>query len=344
MRVFVAGGTGAIGRRLVPQLLLRGHEVTATTKDGRGVAELDALGADAAVVHGLDRADVRAAVVRARPDVIVHEMTALAGKPDIRNFDRWFAVTNELRTEGTKNLLSAAEAADVPRFVAQSYTGWNNERTGGRVKSETDPLDPVPAESQSESMAAIRFLEQAVHEADPQGVILRYGSLYGPGSSEALVALVRERKWPVVGDGGGVWSWLHLDDMAAATVAAVERAAPGVYNVVDDEPAEVADWLPFLADAVGAKPPRHVPAWLGRLAVGRVGVQWMTESRGASNRKAKAELGWRLRYPSWRLGFVEGLEAAPLDATALASLIGPPRSSASRGERAPRADGHVEAA
>ena len=344
MHVFVAGGTGAIGRRLVPQLLLRGHVVTATTRDEGGVAALGVLGASPAVVDGLDRAAVRAAVLRARPDVIVHELTALAGKPDIRNFDRWFAVTNTLRTEGTRNLLAAAEAADVPRFVAQSYTGWTNERTGGRVKTETDPFDPMPAERQSESMAAIRYLEQAVHDARPEGVVLRYGSLYGPGSSEGLVALVRDRKWPIVGDGEGVWSWLHVDDMAAATVAAVERAAPGVYNVVDDEPAEVADWLPYLAHAVGAKPPRHVPEWLGRLAVGRVGVQWMTESRGASNRKAKTELGWRLRYPSWRQGFVDGLDAAPLDAALLEQLIGPARRSVPWGKRAPREDDHLEAA
>jgi len=344
MRVFVAGGTGAIGRRLVPQLLLRGHEVTATTRDDRGAAELERIGASAAVLDGLDRTGVRAAVLHARPDVIVHEMTALAGKPDIRDFDRWFAVTNRLRTEGTRNLLAAAEAADVPRFVAQSYTGWNNARTGGRVKKETDPFDPMPAESQSESMAAIRYLEQAVHDAQPDGVVLRYGSLYGPGSSEGLVALVRDRKWPLVGNGEGVWSWLHLDDMASATVAAVERAAPGVYNVVDDEPAEVAEWLPYLASAVGAKPPRRVPAWLGRLAVGRVGVQWMTESRGASNRKAKTELGWRLRFPSWRQGFVEGLAAAPLDADSLEALVGPVRRSTPWDGRAPGADDHVEAA
>ena len=333
MRVFVAGGTGAIGRRLVPQLLLRGHEVTATARDERGRTTVEAMGAEPAVVDGLDRSAILAAVLRARPEAIVHELTALGGKPDLRRFDRWFAVTNRLRTDGTKNLLAAAEAAGVRRFVVQSYTGWNNERTGGRAKTEADPLDPLPAQSQTESMAAIRFLERAVGEAELDGVVLRYGSLYGPGSSDAMVELVRKRSWPVVGDGGGVWSWIHLDDVSSATVAALERAAPGVYNVVDDEPAEVGEWLPYLASAVGAKPPRHVPAWLGRLALGEAGVRWMTEGRGASNAKAKTQLGWRLRYPTWRQGFVEGLDAAPLDAASLDGLIGPPRS-----------DDHVEAA
>jgi nucleoside-diphosphate-sugar epimerase len=344
MRVFVAGGTGAIGRRLVPQLLLRGHEVIATTQAGRGAASLQELGAEPAVVDGLDRAAVRASVIRAGPDAIVHEMTALGGKPDLRRFDRWFAVTNRLRTEGTKNLLAAAEAAHVRRFVVQSYTGWNNEHSGGRVKTEDDPLDPLPAKSQTESMAAIRSLEQAVGEAELEGIVLRYGSLYGPGSSEGMVELVRNRSWPVVGSGGGVWSWIHLDDVSSATSAAHERGASGVYNVVDDEPAEVAEWLPYLASAVGAKPPRHVPAWLGRFALGEAGVRWMTDGRGASNAKAKTQLGWRLRYPSWREGFVGGLTAAPLDAPSLEALIGPPVHAVPRNERPAGADGHVEAA
>jgi nucleoside-diphosphate-sugar epimerase len=344
MRVFVAGGTGAIGRRLVPQLLLRGHEVIATTQAGRGAASLQSIGAEPAVVDGLDRAAVRAAVLRTRPDAIVHEMTALGGKPDLRRFDRWFEVTNRLRTDGTRNLLSAAEAAGVHRFVVQSYTGWNNERTGGRVKAETDPFDALPAQSQTESMAAIRFLEQAVGEAELEGVVLRYGSLYGPGSSEAMVDLVRARSWPVVGNGGGVWSWIHLDDASSATVAALEHGEPGVYNVGDDEPAEVGEWLPYLASVVGARPPRHVPAWLGRFVVGEAGVRWMTEGRGASNAKAKAELGWRLRYPSWRQGFVAGLTAQPLDATSLDALIGSPRRVDARDAQPAQADGHVEAA
>jgi len=344
MRVFVAGGTGAIGRRLVPLLLLRGHEVTATARDERGRAAIEAMGAEPAVVDGLDRTAVRAAVLRARPDAIVHEMTALGGKPDLRRFDRWFAVTNRLRTDGTKTLLAAAKATGVHRFVAQSYTGWNNEQTGSRVKTETDPFDPLPAESQTESLAAIRSLEQAVGEAELEGILLRYGSLYGPGSSEAMVELVRSRSWPVVGGGGGVWSWIHVDDASSATVAALERGAPGVYNVVDDEPAEVGEWLPYLATVVGAKPPRHVPAWLGRLALGEAGVRWMTAGRGASNAKAKTQLGWGLRYPSWRQGFVAGLAATPLDAASLDALIGSPRHAVPRDERLPRADDHVEAA
>jgi nucleoside-diphosphate-sugar epimerase len=322
MRVFVAGGSGAIGRRLVPQLLARGHQVTATTCSARGAAELDALGATSAVVDGLDGAAVREAVARAEPDAIVHEMTALSGKQDLKHFDRWFAVTNRLRTEGTGHLLAAAEAAGVRRLVAQSYTGWNNERVGGRVKDESDELDRAPAANQVESLAAIRFLERAVLGAPLAGVALRYGSLYGPGASEPMVELVRNRRLPVIGGGGGVWSWIHVDDAAAATVVALESGASGVFDVVDDEPAEVSLWLPWLARAVGASPPLRVPSWLGRLAVGQVGVQWMTEARGASNRKAKQQLQWRLRFPTWREGFVHGLGAEPADRGSLEALVG----------------------
>jgi nucleoside-diphosphate-sugar epimerase len=333
MRVFVAGGSGTIGRRLVPQLRARGHQVTATTRGQRGTAELVALGATPVVVDGLDGVCVREAVARAEPDAIVHEMTSLSGKPDLRHFDRWFAVTNRLRTEGTNHLLAAAEAAGVGRFVVQSYTGWNNERTGGRVKDESDDLDRAPVRNQAESMAAIRFLERAVLGASLAGAALRYGSLYGPGASELMVALVRKRQLPVIGGGTGVWSWIHVDDAAAATVAALENAARGVFDIVDDEPAEVSKWLPCLAKAVGARLPLEVPSWLGRLAVGQVGVQWMTEARGASNRKAKQELPWRLRFPTWREGFVHGLDAERVDRSSLEALVGPPRGAEGRGAR-----------
>jgi nucleoside-diphosphate-sugar epimerase len=315
MRVFLAGATGAIGRRLLPQLVGRDHEVTATTRTADKVDELRALGVEAVVVDGLDAVAVGEAVARAEPDAIIHQMTALAGKPDLKHFDRWFALTNELRTKGTEHLLAAARAAGVGRFIAQSYTGWTNIREGGPVKTEADPLDPDPAKAQTESLAAIRFLEKAVLEAPLEGIVLRYGNFYGPGASESLVELVRKRQMPVVGGGGGVWSWIHLDDAAAATVAALERGRPGVYNIVDDEPAKVSECLPYLAEIVGAKAPMRVPAWLGRIAAGDVAVRLMTEARGASNTKAKRELGWQPVWSSWRQGFRHGLAdpaSAPL--------------------------------
>ncbi|HET7855350.1 MAG TPA: NAD(P)-dependent oxidoreductase [Gaiellaceae bacterium] len=307
MRVFLAGGTGAIGGRLLPQLLARGHQVTATTRSRDKLGDLRALGAEAVVLDGLDAVAVGEAVARAEPDAIIHQMTALAGTWDLKHFDRWFARTNELRTTGTEHLLAAAGAAGVQRFVAQSYTGWTNIREGGPVKTEDDPFDPEPAAAQTESLAAIRFLEKAVLEAPLEGIVLRYGSFYGPGASASLVELVRRRRMPIVGSGEGVWSWIHLDDAAAATVAALERGRRGVYNVVDDEPAKASDIFPYLAEVVGAKPPMRVPAWLGRLAAGEVGVRVMTESRGASNAKAKRELGWQPRWSSWREGFRDGL-------------------------------------
>jgi nucleoside-diphosphate-sugar epimerase len=306
MRVFVAGGTGALGRRLVPQLVARGHEVTATTRSARKVDELRALGAHPVVVDGLDGAAVGQAVAEARPDAIVHQMTAI-GTPDLRRFDRWFASTNELRTTGIRHLLAAAQASGVEKVVAQSYTGWTNVRAGGPVKTEDDPFDPEPAKEQRESMAAIRFLERAVSEAPLTGIALRYGNFYGPGASESMVELVRARKMPIVGSGTGVWSFIHLDDAAAATVAAVERGEAGVYNIADDDPAPVAEWLPHLAAAVGAKPPMRIPAWLARPLAGEVVVRWMTEGRGSSNEKAKRELGWKPAWTSWQDGFRHGL-------------------------------------
>jgi len=310
MRVFLAGATGVIGTRLVPRLVARGHHVTATTRSPAKIERLRALGAEPVVVDGLDAAAVGEAVALAEPDVIVHQMTALAGKPDLRRFDRWFALTNRLRTTGTENLLAAAKAAGVGRFVVQSYTGWVNSRTGGPVKTEDDPLDPHPAKAQAETMKAVKFLERVVSAAEAvEGIVLRYGSFYGPGASDSIVDLVRKRQLPIIGDGAGIWSWIHIDDAAEATVAAVEHGSRGIYNIVDDEPAPVSVWLPYLADVLGAKPPLRVPVWLGRPAAGEVAVRWMTQARGSSNEKAKRELGWRPAWSTWRDGFRDGLRA-----------------------------------
>jgi nucleoside-diphosphate-sugar epimerase len=309
LRIFLAGATGAIGRFLVPQLVARGHKVIATTRTRAKADGLRAAGAHPVFVDGLDPAAVGEAVARAEPDAIVHEMTALAGAPNLRRFDDWFAVTNELRTRGTEHLIAAARAAGVKRVVAQSYTGWTNLRSGSPVKTELDPLDPNPARAQRRSLAAIRDLEKAVRGM-PEGIALRYGNLYGPGASESLVQLVRARRLPIIGDGSGVWSWIHLHDAATATVAALEHGAPGVYNVVDDEPARVSDWLPFLAEVVGARPPMRLPVWLGYLAAGQVAVRWMTEIRGASNEKARRELRWSPVWRTWRDGFRAALTEA----------------------------------
>lgn len=300
MRVFVAGATGAIGARLVRQLVERGHEVIGTSRSQGKAARLRALGAEPVVLDVLDRDAVREAVLAARPDAIVHQATALAGMSDFRNFDRSFAPTNRLRTDGTDALLAAADEAGVRRFVAQSYAGWPYAREGGPVKTEEDRLDPTPVPAMSETLAAIRQQEEAVVAAG--GLALRYGGFYG-SPEDAQLDLVRKRRFPIVGDGGGIWSFVHLDDAAAATVLAVERGEPGIYNVVDDDPAPVREWLPALAAAIGAKPPRRVPRWLAGLLAGESGVVLMTEIRGASNAKAKRELGWALRYPSWRQGF-----------------------------------------
>jgi nucleoside-diphosphate-sugar epimerase len=317
MKVFVAGATGAVGKRLVPLLVANGHEVVGTTRSAERAGALRKMGAEPVVVDVLDRDAVIAAVTEARPDAIVHQATALTGLgSNLRRLDRVFAPTNRLRTEGTDNLLAAARAAGVRRFVAQSFAGWPYAREGGPVKSEEDPLDANPPKPVSATLAAIRHLESAVTGADGiEGLALRYGGFYGPGTSLAEagqhVELIRKRRFPIVGSGAGVWSFLHIDDAATATLAAVERGAPGVYNVVDDEPAPVSVFLPELAKAIGAKPPRHVPLWVGRIAAGEVGVIMMTEIRGASNAKAKRELGWRPRWASWREGFRSGLVDSP---------------------------------
>jgi 2-alkyl-3-oxoalkanoate reductase len=330
MHVFVAGATGAIGGRLIDRLVAAGNQVTATTRTAAKADRLRSLGATPVVADGLDAPAMTKAVAGARPGAIVHQMTALAGAADLRRFDRWFAKTNELRTEGIDILLAAARDAGVGRFVAQSYTGWNNPRTGGPVKAESDGLDPDPLAAQQRSLAAIRHLERAVQAAPLEGIVLRYGNFYGPGASEQLVELIRKRRFPVIGDGAGVWSWIHLDDAASATVAALERGAPGVYNVADDDPARVSEWLPYLAKAVGAKPPMRVPKWIARPMAGSVAVRWMTEARGASNEKAKRELSWQPAFRSWREGFREGL-TGPADPAGQSSSY-----SGSRASSAPR--------
>jgi nucleoside-diphosphate-sugar epimerase len=308
MRVFVAGATGAIGKQLVPRLVEAGHEVHGMTRSESKQAMLYELGAVPVVADALDPDQVAEAVARARPDVIVHQLTAI-GAIDIRHFDRDFALTNRLRTEGTDHLLSAGQAMGVRRFVAQGVAGYGAyARTGGPMKSEEDPLDPTPAREMRQTLVAIRHLEEAVLGAEwTEGIVLRYGVFYGPGTSLAPGAeqfeLVRRRRFPLVGDGGGVWSFIHVADAAAATVAAVERGTRGVYNVVDDDPVPVAVWLPALAQTLGAKKPMRVPRFIGRLFAGEAGVVMMTELRGASNAKAKRELTWRPAHPSWRQGF-----------------------------------------
>jgi 2-alkyl-3-oxoalkanoate reductase len=305
MRVFVTGATGALGRHLVPVLVAAGHHVTATTRTPGKAASLRAAGADPAVLDGLDREAVLAAVRAAAPEVIIHQMTALADMRAPRKVDREFAVTNELRTTGTDNLLAAAAASRTRRVIAQSFTGWPNERSGGPVKTEDDPLDPRPVPSSARTLAAIRHVEEAVPHAVPEGIVLRYGSFYGPGASEVMLDVVRKRQLPVVGGGRGVWSFIHVADAAAATVAAVGRGAPGVYNVTDSEPAPVAEWLPYLARVAGARAPLRVPAWVARPLAGEFLVAWMTTARGSSNDKARKELGWEPRYASWREGFLD---------------------------------------
>ena len=309
VRVFVAGGAGVLGRRLVPQLVARGHQVTATTTGPSKLGLLEQLGAVGVVMDGLDAVSVGGAVAAARPDAIVHQMTAIspahAGKPNMKHFDRFFATTNRLRTEGTDHLLAAAEATGVSTLVAQSFGSFNGIREGGWVKTEEDPLDPLTGTVLQPMMEAVLHLEDVVVKAG--GAALRYGAFYGPGATDDQVELIRKRQFPLVGRGTGYSSWVHLDDAASATVLAVERQARGVFSIVDDEPAPAAEWLPHLAACAGAKPPMRVPKWVARLLAGDVAVTMMTEGRGFSNAKAKRELGWELRYPSWRQGFEEGL-------------------------------------
>jgi 2-alkyl-3-oxoalkanoate reductase len=299
MRVLVVGASGAIGTRLVPQLIGQGHEVIGTFRSAGNAERVRALGAEPVALDLLDAGATRQAVLQTRPEAIIHQATALANMRFSRNLDRGFATTNRLRTEGTDALLAAAAEAGVRRFVAQSFAQYRYAREGGPVKTEDDPLDPAPPAVARQTNAAMAHLDQVVTAAG--GIALRYGGFYG-AASDALPGPVRKRQFPVVGAGDGVSSWIHLDDAAAATVLALEHGRPGLYNITDDEPAPMHDWLPALAAALGARPPRHVPVWLARLIMGK-GLVMITESRGAANAKAKRELGWTLRYPSWRQGF-----------------------------------------
>ena len=312
MKVFVAGATGAIGKQLVPALLGRRHEVIGLTRSARNAEALRAAGAQAVIADALDRGAILRAVKEVRPEIIIHQLTGLAGITNYRNFDREFAATNRLRTEGTEILLEAGRHVGVRRFIAQSYGGWNYERTGDGLKTEADRLDPHPPRLQRQTLAAIQQLEHAVrNDANLTGIALRVGSLYGPGTNIAtdgdVSELVRARKLPIIGNGAGVWSFLHVEDAASAIVTAIKHGNTGVYNICDDDPAPVSEWLPELARSLGAPPPLSVPTWLGRLAAGEVGVSMMTKIRGVSNAKAKRELQWQPKYASWRQGFREGL-------------------------------------
>jgi 2-alkyl-3-oxoalkanoate reductase len=314
MKVFVAGATGALGKQLVPMLVERGHDVTGMTRTPSKEELIRSIGASPAVADALDPEAVAQAVAEAEPDAVIHELTDLTGT-FARNIDKAFVTTNRLRTEGTDHLLAAAKAAGSRRFIAQSFAGWPSKPVGGPIKSEEDPLNDSPPKPVSQSIAAIRHVEDTVTQADGlEGVALRYGGFYGPGTSLAtdppgeLTEMIQKRRVPIIGNGAGIWSLVHIRDAASATANALERGAPGVYNVVDDDPVPVGELMPELARQLGAKPPRHLPRWVGRLAAGEAGVMMMTEARGASNEKAKRELGWELRYPSWRLGFRDGLE------------------------------------
>jgi nucleoside-diphosphate-sugar epimerase len=311
MRIFVAGATGVVGTRLVPILTKRGHQVTGVTRTPAKADRLSGQGANAVVVDALDHAAMKDAVAGAAPEVVVHELTAIPASLNLRRFDEDFGPTNRLRTEGTDGLIAAAQAAGVHRIVAQSYASWPYERRGGPIKSEDDPFDADPPAGMRRTLSALRHLETAVLGSGLEAVVLRYGAFYGPGSSlgtgSPLFELARKRRFPVVGSGAGIWSFVHVDDVAEATALAIERAAPGVYNVTDDEPAPVRDWLPALARAIGAPPPRTIPVWLARPLIGDAGVTMMTEIRGASNAKARRELDWTPRFATWRDGFRLGL-------------------------------------
>jgi nucleoside-diphosphate-sugar epimerase len=328
MKVFVAGATGAVGKQLVPQLLAGGYEVAAMTRSPQHAASLRAAGAEPVVADALDRTAVLRAVTHTAPDVVIHQLTALTGVKNYRRFDDEFALTNRLRTEGTSNLLEAARAAGARRFIAQSYGNWTYARTSTGIanvpKTETDPLDPAPPYHQRKSLQAIRILEDTVlHANGIEGIVLRYGNFYGPGTSIAadgdILVMLRKRTLPIIGDGAGVWSFVHVADAASAAVAAIQRGAPGPYNIADDEPAPVAIWLPELARTVGAPAPWRIPVWLGRLFAGEVGVSMMKRIRGISSAKAKRELDWTPRYPTWRQGFQTGLGAPASHAASLSA-------------------------
>ncbi len=312
MKIFLTGGTGAIGKFLLPQLLEKRHEVVALTRSAEKAVAIEEMGASAVIADPLDKQQLTAAVRRAEPEVIIHQLTALTGAGNFKKFDEEFALTNRFRTEVTDTLLAAARTIGTRRFIAQSYCGWPYARKGGPIKTEEDPLDPKPPESFTKTLAAIRYLEDKMRSVTYlEGLALRYGMFYGPGNAigkgGAIWKMVRKRRLPIVGGGGGIWSFIHIGDAAGATVAAISNGAPGIYNIVDDEPAPVSKWLPVLAHAIGAKPPYRIPHWLGELTIGKAGVSIMTQIRGCSNAKAKRELNWTPVYPSWRVGFVDAL-------------------------------------
>jgi nucleoside-diphosphate-sugar epimerase len=320
MKVFVAGATGAMGRHLLPALAAEGHEVVGMTRSPEKQDLIRQLGGKPVVADALDPEAVAEAVAVAEPEVVIHELTAIDAGRLTRSIDKAFPLTNRLRTEGLDHLLAAAQAVGARRFIAQSFAGWPFERIGGPVKDEEDPLQERPPKTVSETLRAIRYLEQTVTGAEGiEGIALRYGGFYGPDTSLSIdpdgeqIEMIRKRRLPVIGSGAGIWSLVHIHDAASATAAAVERGEPGLYNVVDDEPAPVRVIFPELAKIIGAKPPRRIPRWVGRLLAGEAMTIMMTEVRGASNAKAKRELGWEPRYPSWRLGFRDGLKAAEND-------------------------------
>jgi 2-alkyl-3-oxoalkanoate reductase len=313
MKVFVTGGTGAIGQFLLPLLVENKHEVVALTRSSAKAGKLDDIGVTPVIADPFDKQALTAAVRRAEAEVIIHQLTALSSAGNFRKFDQEFALTNRFRTEVTDTLLAAARTIGTRRFIAQSYCGWPYAKKGGPVKTEEDPLDPKPPESFIKTLAAIRSLEDKMRSTTfLEGITLRYGNFYGPGTAigkgGVIVKMIKKRRFPIVGGGGGIWSFIHVMDAARATIAAISRGSAGVYNIVDDEPAKVATWLPVLAKAVGAGPPYRIPHWLGELMIGKAGVSMMTQIRGCSNAKAKRELNWAPIYPSWRIGFADGLE------------------------------------
>ena len=326
MKVFVAGASGAIGRRLVPLLVAGGYEVVGMTRSSKQAGTVRAMGAEPVVADGLDRASLRQALMRAAPEVVVHQMTGLSTVRSFKDLDEELAPTSRLRTEGTDNLLDAARAAGARRVIAQSYGLWSYIGGGQRPATEEDPLDPNPPSSMSRTLDAIRHVESVVPRAEAiEGMVLRYGFFYGPGTGFAengrLCDLVRQRKMPIIGDGRGVWSFVHVDDAAAATMAAIKRGQPGVYNVADDDPAPVAVWLPELAKLLGAERPRHLPTWFGRIVAGESGVYMHNRTRGISNARVKVELGWDPLYVSWRDGFRHGIADIPIEPATRARLL-----------------------
>ncbi|CAM5372480.1 Aurachin B dehydrogenase [Afipia felis] len=315
MKVFVAGASGAVGRPLVSTLVNAGHSVVGFTRHASKAELVRRLGAEPLIGDGLDANTVRAALASSRPDAVIHEMTDLSGTTDLRHFSKVFAKSNQLRTKGTDILLAAARESGVKRIVAQSFCGWPFARTGGAIKTESDALDPEPPAELRTTLSAIEYLEEAVTKStQPDGIVLRYGTFYGAGTGmleNFMLEQIRNRRFPLIGDGAGWWSFIHVDDAATASLKALEHGKPGnIYNITDDEPAQVRDWLPALADMLGAKPPHHLPAWIARLIAGNHLVIMMTQARAGSNAKAKRKLDWQPAHPSWRLGFAEAIHQA----------------------------------